>query len=58
VNNERLFESRLGESLRHRTFLVDVTGRLAEGREATIAVGVENTCWSGGIWKGVKLVAE
>ena len=58
VNGRQLYASRFGENIRHKRFLVDVTGMLQAARPCCLAVRVWNTGWCGGIWKNVKLVAE
>ena len=58
VNGRQVYASRFGENIRHKRFLVDVTGMLQAARPCCLAVRVWNTGWCGGIWKNVKLVAE
>ena len=57
LDGEPTYRSRFGENIRHKPFMVDVTGRIRPGRPINLAVRVWNTGWCGGIWKSVKLVA-
>jgi hypothetical protein len=58
VKGKLCYESPSGDNIRHERFLADVTLHLKPGPGNCIAVRVWNTGWCGGIWKGVKLVAE
>lgn len=57
VNGRQVFASEVGDNIRHRLLVVDVSDAVAPGAPAQVAVRVWNTSWCGGIWKNVKWVA-
>jgi sialate O-acetylesterase len=58
INGEKAGEFDEGDAGWDKRFSLDVTGKLASGRENQIVFRVLDQAGAGGLWKGIRLLAE